>query len=403
MHPRPLRIKTISTKSTSSLNIMGCSPLDNPDSTSSTSTTSSSTPLGKENGGDYAKPHIFRSPFLPQNDNYTVWKYDAQNNLDNANDTDNHIFDDGKYDPLRNAEETCPPKTVVAMVILNSPIANPPSPIFQTLWNLSSFRICADGGANRLYDATVFLHHQNHHELYDGLNHRDIHETYIPNAICGDLDSLDMSIKEYYKQRGVDIIQDTSQEYNDLDKALSAIRDWKMQKMTLIPEETEPRQGRHDPNQILPCGNKEEDDLQIFVYGAFGGRFDQEMASIQALYRWKDVFQYRIALYTDETFAVLTRPQVTNEIYLPFHSKMEDHVDKGQEIFHGEGPTCGLIPIGCRCDGVKTKGFKWNLDGSVPLEFGGLISTSNRAEDSLLQIESPQPLVFTAEIVLISK
>jgi Thiamine pyrophosphokinase len=213
-----------------------------------------------------------------------------------------------------------------------------------------------------------------------------------------------MSIKEYYKQRGVDIIQDTGQEYNDLDKALSAIRDWKMQKMTMTPEETETRQGRHDPNQTLPCGgNKEEGDLQIFVYGAFGGRFDQEMASIQALYRWKDVFQYRIALYTDETFAILTRPQVTNEIYLPFHSKMEDHVDKGQEISHGEGPTCGLIPIGCRCDGVKTNGFKWNLDGSVPLEFGGLISTSNRAEDFVLQIESPQPLVFTAEIVVISK
>jgi Thiamine pyrophosphokinase len=161
LHPRPPRIKTISTKSTSSLNIMGCSSMDNPDSTSSTSTTSSRTPLGKENGGDYyAKPHIFRSPFFPPNDNCTVWKYGAHDNLDSDNDTtDNHIFDDDKDDPLHNAEETYPPKTVVAMIILNSPIANPPSPIFQTLWNLSSFRICADGGANRLYDATVLLHH----------------------------------------------------------------------------------------------------------------------------------------------------------------------------------------------------------------------------------------------------
>jgi thiamine pyrophosphokinase len=224
---------------------------------------------------------------------------------------------------------------------------------------------------------------------------------------------------------GVDVIQYGNQDSNDLDKALHAVQMWKQQhKMMILQKET-----NHVPASnmdIHPLEDIEKSDMsmqmsmsmpmsmQIFVYGAFGGRFDQEMASIQAMYRWKDVFHYRIALYTDETFALLLRPQVKNKIYLPLNSKgiihghgdgNDDHDGREEDGLSetqtglGEGPTCGLIPIGCRCEGVKTKGFKWNLDGSVPLEFGGLISTSNRAQDCVLEIESPQPLVFTAEVV----
>ena len=64
----------------------------------------------------------------------------------------------------------------------------------------------------------------------------------------------------------------------------------------------------------------------------------------------------------------------------------------------GEGPTCGLIPIGCRVDSIKTSGLKWDLDGNMPLEFGGLVSSSNRIMEPVLTVESSQPVVFTAEI-----
>jgi thiamine pyrophosphokinase len=374
---------------------MGCPPSWNADATPSSSSNSSSnsrSPLINKDEEEHPQYHTYTSPFLPlQSDNCT--------DKDKEVDCENVLNDnEGTLHNPQLQPQLHPKHPTVAMIILNSPIANPPSPIFQKLWSLSSFRICADGGANRLYDAVS--DDVLHRPLLDG-DHRDVHETsYIPDLICGDLDSLEISVKEYYEQRGVDVIQDTNQENNDLDKALCAIRDWKLKMTTnsLVQESIETTIQGYDQGQ--KDNNDNDDDLQIFVYGAFGGRFDQEMASIQAMYRWRDEFHYRIALYSDETFAILTRPHMINEIYLPFYSKMDV---TNKQVSHGEGPTCGLIPIGCRCEGVRTKGFKWNLDGSVPLEFGGLISTSNRAQDHVLQIESPQPLVFTAEVVVVSK
>jgi len=328
--------------------------------------------------------HTFRSPFLPL--------------------------------PLQNNEheETLPinTKTLNALIILNSPIQNPPSPIFTKLWNISSIKICADGGANRLHCATATATGSGTGSgtgtgtATVGVDADVDADAYIPDLISGDLDSLDSNVRSYYEERGVTVERDGDQNCNDLDKALSAVR-----KLVLKRKRQD-----HDLDADADADATIE-TIQIYVYGAFGGRFDQEMASIQALYKWKDEFDYRIALYNDETCAMLLRPHARNEVYLPFHSKCSDEEEKGVESGVegegsvssrsrsrsrnriGEGPTCGLIPIGCLCEGVETEGFKWNLDGSVPLEFGGLVSTSNRAEDSVLVIRCQKPLVFTAEIL----
>lgn len=64
----------------------------------------------------------------------------------------------------------------------------------------------------------------------------------------------------------------------------------------------------------------------------------------------------------------------------------------------GEGPTCGLVPLGGRCDRATTSGLRWDLDGARPLEFGGLVSTSNRAAEPIVTVEASAPLLFTAEM-----
>lgn len=228
-----------------------------------------------------------------------------------------------------------------ALIILNSPIHKPPSPLFRTLWETSSIRICADGGANRLYEADPQL---------------------IPDMVKGDLDSLQEEVKSYYQSRGVKIERDPDQDNNDLSKSLAVL-------------------------------NRNE-NLRVIIYGAFGGRFDQEMASIQCLYTWGEQFQYNnLLLMDDHTCAFLLPAGIKNEIRIPRYGSTPS------KDMVGEGPTCGLIPLGSSCDEVITSGFRWNLDGSTPLKFGGLVSTSNHVEDEVATVETSQPLVFTAEVI----
>jgi thiamine pyrophosphokinase len=191
---------------------------------------------------------------------------------------------------------------------------------------------------------------------------------YVPDLIRGDLDSLRPDVRKYFARNGVRIEKDHAQDTNDLDKCLQVV--WK--------EWLESN-----------CSNH-----RICIYGAFGGRFDQEMASIQALYTWKQAFQNRLFLYDDHTSAFLLSDGVVNEIRMPFYG---ERVPTDAEI--GDGPTCGLIPLGSKCDCVTTTGLKWNLAGDVPLQFGGLVSTSNRVMDEVVTIQTSHPLVFTAVVM----
>lgn len=245
------------------------------------------------------------------------------------------------------------------LVILNSPIPKPPSLLFQRLWNSSIYKICADGGANRLYDSCV-----------------DEKEQYIPDTIRGDLDSLRQEVRTFYQERGTSIQEDSDQNTNDLDKALQLIKT------------------KQDEFYSFPPSNR-----RVCVYGAFGGRFDQEMAAIQALFNWSGTFQHKLVLYDDNTCAFLLPDVIRNEIRLPFYGESPPNEDKNaSDDLVGEGPTCGLIPIGHRCEFVRTSGLKWNLDGSVALEFGGMVSTSNRAMENVVTVQASHPLVFTAEM-----
>jgi thiamine pyrophosphokinase len=243
----------------------------------------------------------------------------------------------------------------VALIICNMPIESnvfaSSSSVFQRLWNTSNFRVCADGGANRLYDASV------------GSALGSIATDCIPDLICGDFDSIQPHVLEYYqKLKRTEIQKDPKdQDTNDLEKSIRAI-----------------------------LAAKKDEWKKIAVYGALDGRLDQTMASIQCLFKFS---QYPIILYNERTTARLLQGNgALNTILI--HTKEE-------------GPSCGLLPVGSKCDWVYTTGLQWNLNGES-MEFGGLVSTSNlilpsptdcgHEPTAEVTVRSSHPLLWTTEI-----
>ncbi|KAL7558561.1 hypothetical protein ACA910_013088 [Epithemia clementina (nom. ined.)] len=346
-----------------------------------------------------------------------------------------------------------------ALVILNVPIPRH-STIFPFLWHCASYRVCADGGANRLFEYAQSQRRQSQQQQQqqeqqpqpqqrtsmpletDKRMHNDDNDDndtkWIPDLIIGDLDSLLPSVRHYYEhEHDVTIVRHVDQNLNDLDKSLQAINQW---------EDSHPNR----PQKYTAC----------LVYGAFGGRLDQEMASLQALFVHGRHFPPMtipkatttttthsasssqnkndndthgggggLWLYNEENAALLLQPDIHHVLYFPNYGRDDDDDDKNDDQKEssdddddnsnnnntqprhqppqqkeddnwrlGEGPTCGLIPLGRPCDSVTTHGLQWNLQ-QQSLCFGRLVSSSNRMVQSSLYIYTAHhPLLFTIEL-----
>jgi len=272
--------------------------------------------------------------------------------------------------------------------------------VFEHLWNQSTYRVCADGGANRLYDYCSCQQRQEQQEQqsssslplplsdHDDQDNNSFDSVWLPNLITGDLDSLRPAVRDFYQRHDVPIVRDDDQNANDLDKSVRAIF----------------AQSR----RYTAC----------CIYGAFGGRFDQEMASIQALFAHSASFvEGGLWLFNSFNVALLLQP---GRDYVFF-----DHRDDGNDGHSTQqqpppsthnndpptpplllrrrlGPTCGLIPVGMPVTCVTTTGLQWNLHESE-LRFGGLVSTSNHIldddeDDGVVTIRCSHPLLWTMEI-----
>eukprot|EP00514_Thraustochytrium_sp_LLF1b_P009188 CAMPEP_0184559650 /NCGR_PEP_ID=MMETSP0199_2-20130426/46536_1 /TAXON_ID=1112570 /ORGANISM="Thraustochytrium sp., Strain LLF1b" /LENGTH=253 /DNA_ID=CAMNT_0026956945 /DNA_START=1609 /DNA_END=2370 /DNA_ORIENTATION=- len=222
----------------------------------------------------------------------------------------------------------------VALVILN--VKDIGVRRLDQLWGRATWKICADGGANRLFDFT------------DG-NEKD---QFIPDAIVGDLDSLRDDVKIFYEAEGCTIRRYPEQDTHDLDKALLYLA------------------------EVL---QNVQELAQVVIIGAFGGRIDQEMANFNMLYRW----------FSEPTFSRLVLASGDSQAFLL--GKGTNHIlwDRSSE-----SGTCGLIPLGNSCESVTTTGLKWDLD-CQRLAFGALVSSSNEMDEDTIVIHTDDFLVWT--------
>ncbi|PNT73522.1 thiamine pyrophosphokinase 1 [Brachypodium distachyon] len=229
-----------------------------------------------------------------------------------------------------------------AVIVLNQRL-----PRFASLlWTRAQLRVCADGGANRLFDGMP--------ELHPGEDPDEVRARYKPDAIKGDMDSIRPEVKEFYSNLGAKIVDEShDQDTTDLHKCISFIT-------------------RNPPGP-------DKANLCILVLGALGGRFDHEMGNINVLYRFSNI---KIILLSDESLIFL----------LPKTHNHEILVD--QSI---EGPHCGLIPMGMPSSSSTTTGLRWNLD-NTSMSYGGLVSTSNIVDDKKVMVTSDSDLIWTISL-----
>ncbi|CAN1353284.1 Thiamine pyrophosphokinase 1 [Linum perenne] len=198
------------------------------------------------------------------------------------------------------------PSTTYALVILNQRLPK----FAPMLWNHAQVRVCADGGANRVYDEMPLL--------FPDEGVADVRHRFKPDVIKGDMDSVRAEVLNFYSDLGTKVVDEShDQDTTDLHKCVAYISD--------VMQDV-------DPSNVC-----------ILVTGSLGGRFDHEAGNINVIHRFSST---RIILLSDECLIYL----------LPKTHRHEIHVNSSIE-----GPHCGLIPIGNPSRRTTTTGLQWDL------------------------------------------
>ncbi|KAF9669341.1 hypothetical protein SADUNF_Sadunf14G0097600 [Salix dunnii] len=228
------------------------------------------------------------------------------------------------------------PSVTYALVILNQPLLR----FTPLLWNHAQVKVCADGGANRVFDEMPLLFPSD-----DALD---------PDIIKGDMDSVRTEVLDFYTNLGTKVVDEShDQDTTDLHKCVAYIRDF--------------------------TPNLDKSNLCILVAGALGGRFDHEAGNLNVLYHFSTM---RLILLSNDCLIYLLPSTHHHEIYI--QSAVE-------------GPHCGLIPIGMPSASTTTTGLQWDLN-NTKMRFGDLVSTSNLVQGEKVTVQSSSDLLWTISI-----
>ena len=181
----------------------------------------------------------------------------------------------------------------------------------------------------------------------------------IPNAIIGDLDSLDERVEAFYRDKGVAIVRDPDQYSTDFTKCLKWLR------------------------QNPSCSERPGSRLDVVALGGLGGRVDQGFSQIHHLY-----------------MAIKDKELLVGEIYLLSEQSLsfvlEEGLNKIELSRKVYAKNVGIIPI--NGPGViTTRGLAWDVQ-DWKTEFGGQISTSNHLISETIEIETTTRVLFTVEL-----
>ena len=229
------------------------------------------------------------------------------------------------------------------LIILNSPLED--FEYVHRLARLASFIICADGGANRLFDLMISKFSDHAWDVAV--------KKCLPDAIHGDLDSIRSDVLDAYASLGVSITKDPDQYSTDFGKAVRLMLKTK-----------------HEVNNIL-------------VLGSLGGRVDQGVGLLHELYREQRHRRpnVRFWLFSEASISVVLQPG---------RSILQTVLSKG--IIRRN---IGILPVYGPAV-INTKGLEWDVS-DWETEMGGMLSTSNHIVADVIEIDTNHEVLFTVE------
>lgn len=244
---------------------------------------------------------------------------------------------------LEGSSKNAPNKASTALIILNTPISD--YTFFKRLYDHATYVVCADGGANRLHNLLI-------NEFADQEAIKAL-EIASPDAIHGDLDSLEDHVRTRYEEIGVPITLDPDQYSTDFQKAVKKTVE---QKPTV---------------------------QNILVLGSVSGRVDQGIGLLHEMYREQKVNHPDLSfwLFSEASISVVLRPGTT-KLHTPL---------KGDLITRN----VGILPLYGKAS-ITIKGFEWDVV-NWPTEMGGQVSTSNHIFADEVTITTDVSVLFTIE------
>ncbi|KZS16006.1 Thiamin pyrophosphokinase 1 [Daphnia magna] len=227
-----------------------------------------------------------------------------------------------------------------ALLILNQPIEFTKSSAVM-IWNRASIRATVDGGTNIWF------------KFSEGIENEIGLSNPIPDLVTGDFDSAETRCLKYYQEHGAKVIHTPDQDETDFNKCIRELS------TELVARELK-------VNAVIAvCENT--------------GRLDHILSNLNTLQKARDILG-SVPLY------LLTHSSISWVLHTGRH---RIHVDDRVIDQH-----CGLIPLGQPAY-VTSSGLKWDMD-CLKLEFGGLISTSNKFTDqATVTLETDRPILFT--------
>ncbi|KAF2196676.1 thiamine pyrophosphokinase [Delitschia confertaspora ATCC 74209] len=225
------------------------------------------------------------------------------------------------------------------LLILNQPIAS--FDVFTRLWRHTRYRICADGGANRLYD------------MFNG-ELEALRTEFLPDSIHGDLDSLRNDVRDYYASLGVHVSKDPDQMSTDFGKA--------MQTISSTPVAAPQR--------------------EVLILGTLAGRVDQGLGLLHEMIR-------------EETRDPSLRLWLFSESSVSFILRDTHNIISGTLSSRYFTSNVGILPIYGPAV-IRTSGLEWDVK-EWATQMGHQVSTSNHVVEEEVRVQTDMPVLFTIE------